>query len=107
MIRAPAVTELPVRATLGTRIGARLDVAGLATGLRLMRRGRSCTARLEGEVADPMLSARLIAAVALAVVGTAFVVLAVGEGDVISAAAGILAIITGAILWFAAPRRRV
>jgi hypothetical protein len=54
-----------------------------------------------------MLSARLIFAVALAVVGGAFVVLALGEGDVISAAAGILAIITGAILWFAAPRRRV
>lgn len=54
-----------------------------------------------------MVSARLIAAVALVVVGIAFVVLALAEGDVISTAAGILAVITGAILWFAAPRRRV
>ena len=49
-------------------------------------------------------SARGVTAVALVVVGLAFVLLALGDGDVISAAAGVLAIITGAILWFAVPR---
>ena len=53
-----------------------------------------------------LVSARVIVAVVLAVVGVAFVVLSLGQGDVISAAAGILAIVTGAILYFAAPRRR-
>ena len=54
-----------------------------------------------------MLTARLIAAVVLVALGVAFLALALGEGDVISAAAGILSIVTGAILWFAAPRRRL
>ena len=49
-------------------------------------------------------SARGATAVALVVVGLAFVLLALGEGDVLSAAAGILAIVTGAIIWFAVPR---
>ena len=52
-------------------------------------------------------NARVIVALILAVLGAAFVVLSFGQGDVISAAAGILAIITGAVLYFAAPRKRL
>ena len=52
-------------------------------------------------------NARIIVALVLVVLGLAFVVLSIGQGDVISVAAGILAIITGAILYFAAPRRRL
>ena len=52
-------------------------------------------------------NARVIVALVLVVLGATFVVLSLGQGDVISAAAGILAIITGAILYFAAPRRRL
>ena len=49
-------------------------------------------------------SARVVVAVVLVVVGVAFVALALGDGDVISASAGVLAVITGAILWFAGHR---
>jgi hypothetical protein len=52
------------------------------------------------------LSARVIVALLLVVAGVVFVVLSFGQGDVISAFAGILGIITGVILYYAAPRRR-
>ena len=58
----------------------------------------------KGKVLLLFRSARGVTAVVLVVVGLAFVLLALGDGDVISATAGILAIITGAILWFSVPR---
>ncbi len=52
-------------------------------------------------------SARVVVALLLVVAGIAFVVLSFGQGDVISAFAGVLAIITGAIIYYAVPRRRM
>jgi hypothetical protein len=66
--------------------------------------GRRQFGAAKGKVRLVIRSARGVTAVALVVVGLAFVLLALGEGDVLSAAAGILAIITGAILWFSVPR---